>query len=56
MEHENDPVPEKPEVEIGDDFAEGNSGCGKVILKLIVGGIVFFFVAVALVFGVCLLG
>ena len=44
MEHDSEPGSEQPK------------GWGSLIIKLIVGAIVIFLVAVALVFGACLLG
>ena len=50
MEHDQEPA------ESAEDQNEYEpDGCGTIILKVIAGIIVLFFVAVALVFGVCLM-
>ncbi len=54
MEHESEPRLEQANE--GPGPGDNPGGCGSVILKLVAGAIVVFFVAVALVFGVCLLG
>lgn len=52
MEDDSDSTHEQPEYEGRSEFP----GCGGVIVKLIIGAIVLFVVAVAFVFGVCFLG
>ncbi len=52
MEHDSDPTPEEP---VNGQQAKPTNWLG-VIFKTIIGIIVLFFVAVALVFGACLLG
>lgn len=52
MENDSDPMPEDPQYEGRSEFP----GCAGVIVKLIIGAVVLFVVAVAFVFGVCFLG
>ncbi len=47
MEHDQEPTEDQTE--------DKRDGCGMVILKIIAGIVVLFIVAVALVFGVCLM-
>lgn len=52
MEHESEPTPEHSDSQPQDD----RKGCGKIVIKLIVGALVLFIAVVAFVFGVCFLG
>lgn len=52
MEHNSDPTPGQPD----DQVENKGKGIVRLIIKLIIGAIIVFFAAVALVFGACLLG
>ena len=55
MEHDQEPPQPQTEPPPDDLPEDEPDGCGMVILKIVAGIIVLFFVAVALVFGVCLM-
>lgn len=52
MEHDSDPTPKQPYDQRRSEFP----GWAGVIIKVIIGIVVLFVVAVAFVFGVCFLG
>lgn len=55
MEHDNEQPQDPTEMPQDEQQGDEPDGCGMVILKIIAGIIVLFIVAVALVFGVCLM-